>query len=519
LAEAQVDPAAYSLGAEEAAKLRRAEEEFHSRPHLSIRLRIVAGFILCFFLTGVAAPVTLAILYQARAKLRLLEVTHKLVSELEQAGSLALEAHGAGLREAWSHAVMACALFQAESVVLLDVGGEGKLTELSGHLLRYRDLLEDGLKAEEAGSLGVGGASAASPATGGSLPAALRSEREASLTLLKDLSKRETAAVDRMLTITQIVPFVTLALLLLIIFWVTRLLSQTITRALIRFQGYTQRIASGNFEPIRPARPYHDELSDLALAVNRMLFELRGREVQAIRAGKLAAVGTFTTGIAHELNNPINNISITTELLMDECGEMRDERKVRLLEDIYRETQRADEIVRGLLDFTRQEPPEFAAVDLLELVRSAEKLVQNEASVHNVTCELHLPEAFPPIRGSFSQLNQVLVNLLLNAIQAMPSGGTLRVSARRLDPARACVDISDEGVGIAPENLPRVFDPFFTTKERGKGAGLGLSLSYSIIQRHGGDIQVESAPGAGTTVRLQLPLAEEQRQGPKGGRP
>lgn len=490
----------YSLGREEAERLKEAEKAFLSRPKLSIRIRIVAGFLLCFFLTGITAIITLTILYQTRGKLHFLRTSRDITFEVLQAQQFQKDffLHGTNLQSAKEHADRALALLQSETVNLLDVAGEENLAEMSRNLGQYDALLGQ------------------CRTFGGASPDA-REKREIEGELLKcgcavtglawTLDARETAAVDRMLGLSQAVPFAFLILLLLLIFWVTRLLAKTITRSLVRFQGYTRRIAGGDFAPIQPAKPYQDEFSDMAMAVNRMLFELRARESQTLMAGKLAAVGSFTAGIAHELSNPLTNISLTAEALLDECEEAKDTHKHQLLSDIQRETERANHIIMGLLDFMRQDAPRTAPVDITEALNAARDIVANEMDLHGIQFTLQPPREALRVLAAEHELVQTFLNLFLNAIEAMPKGGALAVRAKRLEGGLICLEFSDEGVGIPLDLLPKIFDPFFTTKPRGKGTGLGLSLSYAVVRRFGGDIQVESVEGRGTTVRICLPEA------------
>jgi signal transduction histidine kinase len=143
------------------------------------------------------------------------------------------------------------------------------------------------------------------------------------------------------------------------------------------------------------------------------------------------------------------------------------------------------------------------------VILSTQRLLQNEMALNNVAFECDLPPDLPQVKGAANQLRQVFLNLFINAIHAMPGGGTLRIQSNLHEEGRVCVEVRDEGEGIPPEVLPHVFDPFFTTKEPGKGTGLGLSVSLSIIKRHGGDMQVESVPGKGTTFHVCLPRADK----------
>lgn len=498
----------YSLGREEAARLKEAEKAFLSRPQLSIRIRIVVGFLLCFFLTGVTAIVTLTILYQVRGKLHFLRTSQDITFEVLQARRFEKDffLYGTNLENAKEHADRALAFLQSDTVGVLDVAGEKNLAEMNRNLTQYSTLLSQCLTLErtDPGSREKK-----------DLEEGLRKSGSAVTDLAWTLNTRESAAMDRMLGLSQAVPFAFLLLLLLLIFWVTQLLAKTITRSLARFQGYTRRIAGGDFTPIQPAKPYQDEFSDMAMAVNRMLFELRARESQVLMAGKLAAVGSFTTGIAHELSNPLTNISLTAEALLDECEDGEGTRKHKLLSDIQRETERANRTITGLLDFIRLDVPKALPVDIVEALEAARDILANEMQIHGVRFALESPRENLEVLATEHELRQTFLNLLLNAIEAMPKGGTLAARVKRIEDGFICLELSDEGVGIPLDLLPRAFDPFFTTKPRGKGTGLGLSLSYAIVKRFGGDIQIESVEGRGTTVRVCLPEAAEA-DGPAG---
>jgi len=217
----------------------------------------------------------------------------------------------------------------------------------------------------------------------------------------------------------------------------------------------------------------------------------------------------LTSGIAHELNNPLNNIALNTESLLDGFSELSEVQKRRMLEQIYTQVERASSTVRNLLDFTRREAPTFAATSLAKEVRYTARLAGNELTLAGVDLELELGDDLPQVMGNPRNLQQVFLNLILNAIQAMPDGGRIMVrGAVENDLVR--VDISDNGCGIPRERLDKVFDPFFTTKETGEGTGLGLSVSYGIVEKHGGRITVESELGEGTTFSVYLPVARDR---------
>src|SRR5574341_689128 len=229
--------------------------------------------------------------------------------------------------------------------------------------------------------------------------------------------------------------------------------------------------------------------------------------MQLIQSAKLAAVGQLAAGVAHEINNPLTTISGFSELLL---GELSEENAMRNdLALIRREAQRARDVVRRLLDFARQSGPHREPADFNAAVHETVALMRNAAITRNVkVMELYTPD-LPWVQLDINQFKQVLLNLLNNAMQAMPGGGTLTVATEASDAEvpGVCLRVADTGVGIPHENLERIFEPFFTTKPPGEGTGLGLALSYSIVRDHGGKIEVNSTLNQGTTFVIWLPLA------------
>jgi len=224
----------------------------------------------------------------------------------------------------------------------------------------------------------------------------------------------------------------------------------------------------------------------------------------------MAAVGTLTAGIAHELNNPLNNIGLNAEALHNGVGSYSDEQRRKMLQDMINQVERASATVRNLLDFTRVETPIFISLSLADSVREAQRLVANEAELSNVVFDVSLPDDLPRIEGSPRDMQQVFLNLLLNSIQAMPSGGKVTVRGRVTTDGSCEVEVTDTGVGIPEDNLDVVFDPFFTSKEVGAGTGLGLFVTYGIVKRHHGEIAVRSEVGEGTTFTITFPVASPE---------
>ena len=229
-------------------------------------------------------------------------------------------------------------------------------------------------------------------------------------------------------------------------------------------------------------------------------------ERRLVQADKLSSIGLLAAGVAHEVNTPLAVISTYAQMLAKQIS--GDEQKSRLLEKIAKQTFRASEIVNSLLSFSRVSPTAFDEVSLNRIIQETLLLIEHQMEKAGVRLQLDLEEPLPPVKANVSKLQQVFLNLCLNARDAMESGGILEISSRS-DSQTVRVEIHDTGHGIPPENLPRIFDPFFTTKVGRKGTGLGLSVTYGIVREHGGVIDVESQPGQGTRFRLEFPAARK----------
>jgi PAS domain S-box-containing protein len=230
-------------------------------------------------------------------------------------------------------------------------------------------------------------------------------------------------------------------------------------------------------------------------------------EEQMLQQERLASLGLLAAGVAHEINTPLTGISSYTQLLLEQGkGEAGGE----LLQKIEAQTQRASSITRSLLTLARPEPTEFESLDLNEAIRGVLQLFEPQVRGCGITLETCLDESLPAVRGNRGKLQQVFLNILLNARDAVERDGEIAVVTRARK-GRAIVEITDSGKGIAEEDLTRIFDPFFTTKGRGHGTGLGLSITYGIVQEHHGRIHAESEPGGRTLFRVELPAAGRAR--------
>jgi two-component system NtrC family sensor kinase len=298
----------------------------------------------------------------------------------------------------------------------------------------------------------------------------------------------------------------TLASLVLLV-----LATELVLRPIRHVVAMSQKVIGGDLSARVGMRP-PGEMGVLCRAVDSMAQAVQEREEmlkqatrqQIGRSEQLASVGRLAAGVAHEINNPLTGVLAFADLLRQK--ENMDPQDREDLELIVRETKRARDIIKGMLDFARATPQVKTQLDINDLVRQTILLLGKRDAFQNIQIVEGLTEPLPQVHGDKNQLQQVLVNLALNACEAMPNGGTLLLATSCTD-GRIVIEVTDTGCGIKQEHLDKILEPFFTTKPVGKGTGLGLSVSYGIIQQHGGTLEVESQEGKGTTFKVTLPTA------------
>jgi signal transduction histidine kinase len=323
------------------------------------------------------------------------------------------------------------------------------------------------------------------------------------------IADRERESVHTLLAVSKVVPVVYLLLVVALSVYAAVFMRRHMMQRLEMLMASARRIGAGDFSPIIPVRKSRDEFTDLAIAINRMSRELERREEFLLQSQKLRAVGSLTAGIAHEVNNPINNIMLTAAALQEDFDTLPGDEKQELIGDIVEQTERASKIIRNLLDFARESEISTERLKIGEVVGNAINLAANQLKLSGVRLVGDIPNDLPEINGDRQYLSQVFLNLILNAVDAMADGGgRLTVSSDvSLDTRCVAIHISDTGPGMSPRVLKAIFDPFFTTKSSGSGTGLGLSVSLGIVQKHGGEIKVESTVGEGSTFTVLLPVA------------
>lgn len=338
----------------------------------------------------------------------------------------------------------------------------------------------------------------------------LRKTGEEVLVASKDLDVSAKRNVEHAIRLSQTAALILFPLSFFVGIGALLAVSHNVVRRLRILMEAVSRAGRGEFTAV-PVRGEKDEVSMLIIALNQMEKDLIDRDWELIRKNeellhsrKLASIGTLASGVAHELNNPINNIYLAAQTL---ARQLEKERRSTLtresVKDICSQTLRVKRIVSDLLEFSREKPPELKSVDIVEVARGVLSRMSASDDMASVQYSIMAPESLElPLDRSL--MEQVFINLFGNAVDAMDGKGQLAVEIASADSA-VTIRVADSGKGIPPENVSRVFDPFFTTKE--KGTGLGLAIVHNIVAKHRGKVELESTLDTGTTFIITLPGA------------
>ncbi|MDD5189876.1 MAG: ATP-binding protein [Dehalococcoidales bacterium] len=253
----------------------------------------------------------------------------------------------------------------------------------------------------------------------------------------------------------------------------------------------------------------YKEILNLNNRLNASIKQLEQTQKQLIQSEKMSALGGLSASVAHEINNPLAGVLVYAKLMSKKLASGnfdKDEFAVNM-KKIEDAVSYCSKIVRSLLDFARQTEPTLKPVNVKDVIEQVITLVGHQAQIKHVKIVRNEADAVPPIMADFGQIQQVFVNLMVNAVQATPEEGQITISTVRAADGMVKIIFADTGVGIAPENMKKLFTPFFTTKGEVKGVGLGLSVSYGLVERHGGKIEVESELGKGSAFTVLLPAA------------
>jgi signal transduction histidine kinase len=359
---------------------------------------------------------------------------------------------------------------------------------------------------------------------------AIRQAGKEIVTIAEEITLVERTNLQSWLTSHRLSLSFSIVALIVLIVVIGQILSRMVTRPLKRMEESMQAVANGVRSQL-DLTTQDQEIVSLSNAFNHVLLELDARQTHLVRSEKLASLGTLLSGVAHQLNNPLSNISTSCQILAEELESGDSHFKKELLEQIDDQTERARNIVRSLLDFARDREFTREPLALGPLISETLSFLKGQIQpLVTIITEIPLDIS---ISGDKQRLQQVLLNILKNALDALDGAGEIviratpcgdalpalprgtvkpseRVAQYKLGERAVDLEIRDNGYGIAADTLPHIFDPFFTTKDVGKGSGLGLFVAYEIVEEHGGSIVAESESGKGTVIHIRLPLAQRQ---------
>jgi len=474
------------------------------RPKFSVKMQIYFSFLLAFVIIFGIVTAQLIIIYDMESQIHFLEISNSYLFHVQQVRRFEKNffLHGTNLDDALESLNEAKKILIKNSPRWQMMAGDEPVNVILQHLLNYENTLLEltSLQGDSGNNEYMEKLNASETR--------IRSYGRVLTDFAENIVEKEKADLERMIITSRRVHILSFMFLLIYILFMVYFLGLRILKPINRFLKYTQRIAEGDFSPIGPARRYRDEFSMLAIAINRMITELDRRQNILIESHKLRAIGTLTAGVAHELNNPINNITITAHMLLEGLDELPAVEKQDMVNDIVAEAARSKRIVRNLLDFARESESTIQTIDIGEVLTETLRLAANQITVKGIQVDTQIMPGLPRIYADKQQLTQVFLNLIINALDVTEKNGNLQILVLpSSDPNFVEVKVTDFGPGIPEHILPSIFDPFFTTKSKRGGTGLGLSVSQGIIAKFGGKLEVATQVGKGTTFTVSLPVA------------
>ena len=415
-------------------------------------------------------------------------------------------------------------LFNANLAGFAAVATTEQVIGLREGLLRYRELMEQYEKLIRRQQTRHTGSDSALKIR---LSGDIRKAGKDIITVAEEMSRTERRSLQALLANSRRVLIISITLLILLVIVIGQILARMVVKPLKLMERSMEVIAEGRFENITIDSKDREVLS-LTRAFNKMLKELELRQRHLVQSEKLASLGTLLSGVAHELNNPLSNISTSGQILAEEIDSTDHAYKKELVDQINEQTDRARNIVRSLLEYSRDKDFTDRQLPLRELFEETIRFVKGQLPP-SVSVTVDVPGDLV-ITADKQRIQQAFLNLIKNGIEAIPGEGTVSVRARKhraidkagddtgiynylkyrgkctLEDDTIDIEIRDTGEGIPAELLPKVFDPFFTTKDVGKGSGLGLFIVHEIIEEHDGCIAVDSEPGRGTAFLIRLPV-------------
>lgn len=471
-----------------------------ARPRFSLRLHILLLFILFSFLSMAIIIGSVIVINCIQKKISFVQTTERYLFYIEQARRWEKNyfLYDTNLEDAIQSTGNAKTLLSQNLKNLMTVLSAEETANMIEHLEKYGSLLQELTVLKKNGIVNA--------EKKHKIETSLRKHGGEMVKVAAALVYKEQNSMNAMLRFIQRIPIYCFAVVLLSTIFLVHFLSKRLIKPFNLLIESTQRIAKGDFSLVPPISRYRGEFTAVEVAINQMLKELKSHELTMVESHKLRAVGTLTAGVAHELNNPLNNIMLTAHAMLEDHNGLSEDELLEMINDLINEADRSRSIVRNLLDFARESESVSEPLDLGMLVSETIKLTLNQAKVSGVKIETQIQPDLPRIRGDKQQLKQVFLNLILNALDAVEKGGNIKINLKKADsPGFLAVQVEDNGCGIPSHILPNIFDPFFTTKGSGKGTGLGLSVSHGIITMHGGQINLETEEGKYTRFTVILP--------------
>jgi two-component system, NtrC family, sensor kinase len=467
--------------------------------YLNIRQKVILGLSVCILLIGSIGGISYHYLREVERKQHIVEIADDLSNVMLEIRRYEknFQLYGAAedLQENRRYIEQGMEVLNKISPEVKDLKGAPLLNRLEQELLGYSKLMQEMADADRHGGY----------LANAHLKEQLREHGKSLVDLSQQLVQFERQRILNIITSLKAQLLVSLVVFLFFGGFLIPLVAHKILRPLRVIERTTHRIAQGDFRQL-PVIDSHDETQRVVEAFNRMVAELEKRQDQLLQAKKLASLGTLTSGIAHQLNNPLNNISTSCQILLEELDKSEQGFLRKMLTNIEQEVRRARDIVRGLLEFSRVKEFCLAPTPLSQVVERSVSLISS-----HVPPGIELIKEIPQdlsLNLDAQRMQQVFLNLIENAIQAIKSPpGHIKISAKsELAGNEVVITVEDTGSGIPERHQGRIFDPFFTTKEGSLGTGLGLSIVYGIIQKHQGSISLESKEGEGTRFTIRLPF-------------
>ncbi len=466
--------------------------------HLNIRQKVIVGLTACILAIGFIGGFSYHYLHAIELKQHVVQIAddlREIVLEIRRyEKNYLLYGSVEDLKQNRSYTNQALDVLAQIVPEVQNLKVASQMDTFKNELMAYRGLMEQMVRAGERGQ-----------SDRRSLEEQLRSLGKSLVDLSVQLVAFERRRILEIIHTLKTQLLVSMVVFLVSMGFFTYIVSRKIVRPLRVIENTTERIARGDFQPL-PVLDTRDETQRVVEAFNRMVAELEKRQDQLVQGKKMSSLGVLTAGIAHQLNNPLNNISTSCQIILEELNQCDLEFLRKMLTNVEQEVYRARDIVKGLLEFSRVREFALKSIPLEDVVKRSIRLISSQVPpgidiVDEVPWDLIL-------ELDAQRMQEVFLNLLMNAIQAIKEPpGQIRIAAG-LDGGgqEAVITVEDTGIGIPKEELDRIFDPFFTTKEVGLGTGLGLSIVYGIIEKHHGHVSVESQEGEGTRFIIRMPF-------------